>query len=66
MSAAVAYPSFDIESFLNRVDEANDRQELLQLLRELEGQCATLGPEICQSFSDKAASRLSNRFMQVR
>jgi hypothetical protein len=66
MSAAVAFPPFDIETFLSRVDRANDRQEVLQLLRELEGHCASLGPEACQSFSDKAASRLSNRFMQVR
>ncbi len=66
MSAAVAFPHFDIETYLNRVDQANDRQEVLQLLRELEGHCASLGPETCRSFSDKAASRLSNRFLQVR
>lgn len=66
MSVALAYPPFDTQNFLTRVDQAVSRQEVLQLLRELEQQCASLGADFCQSFSEEAASRLSHQFTQVR
>jgi|GEM_PF-2042896 len=65
MSAATAYPPFDTQTFLTRVDQASSRREVLQLLRELEQQCPSLGPDFCRSFSNEAASRLSQRFAQV-
>jgi hypothetical protein len=66
MSAASAYPPLDTQLFLNRVDQAASQQEVLQLLRELEQQCADLGEDFCRSFSEEAASRLSHRFTLVR
>ena len=65
MSAATAHPPFDTQNFLARVDQAASRREVLQLLRELEQECAGLDPDFCRSFSDEAASRLSHRFTQV-
>lgn len=62
MSAAIAYPLFNNQTFFGRVNQATSRQEDLQLLRELEQQCASLGPEMCRSFSEEAASHLSHRF----
>jgi hypothetical protein len=65
MSAAMTYSPFDTQLFLNRVDQAASRREVLQLLRELELHYASLGAGSCQSFSEEAASRLSHRFTQV-
>jgi hypothetical protein len=62
MSAAIAHLPFDTQTFFKRVDQSSSQQEILQLLRESEQQGASPGPEICRSFSDEAASRLSHRF----
>jgi hypothetical protein len=59
-------PLFDLPAFLDRIEAAGTRQQVLQLLKELEHLCMHMNPDECRQLSVQVAERMSNRMAQLQ
>lgn len=57
---------FDLPAFLDRIEVAASRQQVLQLLKELEQQCMHMNPDECRQLSAPVAERMSSRMAQLQ
>jgi hypothetical protein len=57
---------FDLPAFLDRIEEAASRQQVLQLLKELEPYCIHMHPDECRQVSVQVAERMSSRMAQLQ
>ncbi len=57
---------FDLPAFLERIEVAASRQQVLQLLKELEQHCMHMNPDECRQLSVQVAERMSSRIAQLQ
>ncbi len=57
---------FDLPAFLDRIEAAATRQQVLQLLKELEHLCMHMNPDECRQLSAQVAERMSSRMAQLQ
>ena len=57
---------FDLPAFLDRIEVAASRQQVLQLLKELEPYCMLMNPDECRQLSVEVAERMSSRMAQLQ
>ena len=57
---------FDLPAFLDRIEVAASRQQVLQLLKELEPYCMHMHPDECRRLSVEVAERMSSRMAQLQ